>query len=187
MQEFDDNQLVEQFIKGNEAALNELIARYFKQIFFFCKGYVKQDSEAEDVTQEVFVKLWKNIKKFDNQKKFKTWLYQIAKNTSIDFLRKNKLAIPAENLAEEDMRSAMENIPDMSIIPQDVLDSEIFTNKFNKILLELPELQSQTVVLYLQQDLTFQEIAEVLNEPLNTVKSRYRRGLLAIKEKLSSG
>lgn len=146
----------------------------------------KKDREAEDVTQEVFVKLWKNIKKFNPEKKFKTWLFQIAKNTCIDFLRKNKNLVSAEAIDEEHMAMELENLADKNPLPQELLDSEHFAKKLEEILNTLPQPQKLTVTLYLQNDLTFLEIAEILNQPLNTVKSRYRRALLSIRESLNN-
>ena len=90
MEEILDSELIKQYFKGDEKALDNLVQRYFKQVFFFAKTYVKNDAEAEDITQEVFVKAWKNLHKFEPEKKFKTWLFQITKNTCIDFLRKSK-------------------------------------------------------------------------------------------------
>jgi len=184
MQELTDSELVKKYIGGEDQALNQLIERYFRQIFLFAKTYVKSDQEAEDVTQEVFVKLWKNVKKYNPEKKFKTWLFQITKNTCIDFLRKRKDMLPAESLEEEQMLATLESITDKSPLPEELLDAEGFSRELEKTLNTLPKIQSQTVTLHLQQDLNFQEIAEVLNEPLNTVKSRYRRALLAIRQTL---
>lgn len=184
MQELSDSELVKKYIAGEEPALNELIQRYFRQIFLFAKTYVKEDREAEDVTQEVFVKLWKNIKKYDPEKKFKTWLFQITKNTCIDVLRKRKDLLPAGNIEEEQMLDSLASIADKNPLPEEIFDSEQFTKNLEEILKTLPNSQRQAITLHLQQDMTFQEIAEILNEPLNTVKSRYRRGLVTIREHL---
>ena len=86
----EDKILIQQYLKGDEKSLEILIARYLKPIYSFVYKNVGNPSEAEDITQEVFIKIWKNIKKFDQNKNFKPWIFQIAKNTSIDFLRKKK-------------------------------------------------------------------------------------------------
>lgn len=182
MADISDEELVAKHINGDSQALDVLIRRYFKQVFFFAKTYVKQDMEAEDVTQETFVKLWKSIKQFDSDKKFKTWLFQIAKNTSIDFLRKHKNLMPAQNIDEEQMLFTMENMVDESPLPQELFDSRKFTEQFDEILNTLPESYKTAVVLHLQQELTFEEVSDIVHEPLNTVKSRYRRAMQKIKE-----
>lgn len=182
MQEFTDAELVAKYLHGEKEALEALVQRYFKQVFLFAKTFVKQDQTAEDITQEAFVKVWKNLKKFDPQKKFKTWLFQITKNTCIDYLRKHKQAVPPSSLDEEQMAQSLERLVDLSPLPQEAFDIQIFEQQLDKLLASLPENHKLVVVLHLQQDLTFQEISDLLKEPLNTIKSRYRRALLGLRK-----
>ena len=183
MQAFSDGELVNKAQTGEQEALEELIRRYFRQIFLFAKTFVHDDLEAEDITQEVFVKLWKNLARFERGKNFKTWLFKIAKNTSIDFLRKHKI-IFANEIQEELMANSLENLVDETPLPQEVFDQAGYAQKFDEILSSLAANHRLVLTLHLQQDLSFQEISDVLNEPLNTVKSRYRRALLKIKQDL---
>lgn len=185
MQELSDNELITKYLNGEAAALDEIIRRYFRQIFLFAKTYVKDDMEAEDVTQETFVKVWRYIKKYDRNKKFKTWLFQIAKNTCLDFLRKHKNKDISYSLSEEQMLNELEKITDSEPLPQEVFDAKNFTNYLQKILNSLTGKYKTVTSLHLQQEMTFDEIANILEEPLNTVKSRYRRALLLIKKRLS--
>lgn len=185
MQELTDAELIKIYLKGEQTALEELVRRYFRQVFLFIKTFIKQDQEAEDITQETFVKIWKNLKKFDTEKKFKTWIFQIAKNTCIDYLRKNKKMVSADSLQEEQMAISLEHMTDASPLPEELFDSLGFEKKLEEVLDTLPENYKQTVSMHLQQDLTFQEISEILNEPLNTVKSRYRRALLSLRQNIS--
>jgi RNA polymerase sigma-70 factor (ECF subfamily) len=84
-----DEKLVEAYLKGDKRALEILIKRYLKAIYNFAYKYVGKE-EAEDVTQEVFLKMWRNLKKFKKEKNFQSWLWTIARNTCFDFLRKKK-------------------------------------------------------------------------------------------------
>jgi len=84
MQELTDLQLIELSNKGDMGALETLISRYLKLVYFFVYSYLKNNANAEDVSQEIFVKLWKNLSKFDQSKEFRPWLYQIAKNSCLD-------------------------------------------------------------------------------------------------------
>ena len=187
MLELEDAELVRQYITGDNSALEALVERYFRQVFLFAKTYVKQDQEAEDVTQEVFVKVWKNIKKYDPEKKFKTWIFQITKNTCIDFLRKNKNALKSQAGDEEQSMDDLERITDSAPLPEEVFEAQGFSQKLDDLIYDLPDLYRDVVALHLQQDLTFQEISETLSEPLNTVKSRYRRALLLVRKGLDPG
>ncbi len=90
MPDRSDENLVTDYLKGDKKALEILIGRYLKPIYNFLYRYTGDVAEAEDITQEAFVRAWKNIRKFDRNKKFKTWIFGIAKNAAIDFLRKKK-------------------------------------------------------------------------------------------------
>ncbi len=111
-----DEQLIKNYLIGDNKALELLIKRYLTPIYNFVLRYVKNTSEAEDVTQEVFVKVWKNLKKFNDNYKFKSWLYTIAKNTSLDYLKKKKKnefkprlpPRPAEEIAIEALKALKE-------------------------------------------------------------------------------
>src|ERR1700733_2556258 len=93
MNELSDNDLVLQYRSGNKKAFEALVERYFAHVFNFITRYTSDQVAAEDIVQETFVKVWKNIKKFDETKNFKSWLFTIARNTSLDWLRKKK-AVP---------------------------------------------------------------------------------------------
>ena len=88
--DYSDEQLINNYLKGDEKSLEILIHRYLKPIYNFVYRYVNNKQEAEDVTQEVFVKTWRNLKKFKRNKSFKTWIFSIAKNTAIDSFKKKK-------------------------------------------------------------------------------------------------
>ena len=111
---------MENIHKNDEKTIELLIAPHLNPIYGFVFQYVKNASDAEDITQEVFVKAWRNLKKI-KQKKFKTWLFRVARNTAIDFLRK-KRAIPFsdfENKAGENI--LIENLTDETGLPDEIL------------------------------------------------------------------
>ena len=85
-----DKQLIINYLKGDEKSLELLIQSYLKPIYSFVYRCTGNTQDAEDVTQEVFVKVWRNLKKFDQRKSFKTWIFAIAKNTAFDHLKKRK-------------------------------------------------------------------------------------------------
>jgi len=186
MNNLSDEQLVHDYLKRkDEKALEILISRYLKPIYGFVYKYTNLLNEAEDLSQEVFVKVWRNLKKFDQKKSFKTWIFQIAKNTAIDFLRQKK-NIPFSALETEEGENPLaNNLIDENPLPPEILDqknlAQILTNAIDK----LSEKYCQVLHLRYNNQFTFQEIAETLNEPIDTVKSRHRRALLALKEILN--
>jgi len=171
MKELSDNEIVKQYLAGDEAALEVLIRRYLKQIYSFVYKNVGDIDAAEDIAQETFVKMWKNLKKFDKQKIFKSWIFTIAKNASIDFLRKKK-TIPF-SFVEEFLFEKSDFI-------KEIEQKNILANF--KVAIKNLSFSYQAVILLKQESgLTFREIASQLGEPLNTIKSRYRRALIALR------
>ena len=88
--EYEDNQLVERFLAGDGAAFEVLVRKYLKPLYRFVFSLVGDAQTAEDIVQETFIKTWKRASTFDRHKHFKTWIYTIARNTAVDFLKKKK-------------------------------------------------------------------------------------------------
>jgi RNA polymerase sigma-70 factor (ECF subfamily) len=174
MQEQSDAGLVKKYLEGDEKSLEFLIAKYLKPIYSFVFRNVGSNADAEDITQEVFVKVWKNIRKFDQNKNFKPWIFQIAKNASIDFLRKKK-TIPfskfdnnkGQNVLTENIASAPANLI------ENLSDKRVLAAAMQG----LNKKEQKIVGLRHNQGMSFKEIAEYSKESINTVKSRYRRAL----------
>ena len=177
--------MIEKYLKGDEKSLEILIQNYLKPVYSFVYRYVGNAGDAEDITQEVFVKTWRHLKKFDQEKSFKTWIFSIAKNTSLDFLKKRK-AVPFsefENNKGENMFT--ETLIDPSPLPQEILERQDVSQLLNRLMEKLSPNYRMVLFLRYNDHFTFREIAESLGEPLNTVKSRHRRGLIMLKKLLS--
>src|SRR6266404_7585431 len=134
MREFSDVELINNHLAGDSAAFEQLVTRYFRQVFLFARTFGLEIAEAEDVTQEVFVRIWKNLNKFDQNKKFKTWAFQITKNACIDFLRKHKHLLPAAQIQEEQMSASLENMLDTNPLPEQIFDAQNFNQKLGQML-----------------------------------------------------
>lgn len=180
MNSITDEQLVQKYLGKDDKALEELIKRYLPLIFGFVKRYTGNQDTASDVAQEVFVKVWKNLRNFDQSKSFRTWIFTIAKRTAIDELRK-KNALPLSVLKENGFpESIVDESP--SILDQIFVQQQ--SRKLSAALARLPVSYNSVINLYSNNGLNFREIAILLNEPLNTVKSRYRRGLALLRKLL---
>ncbi|MDD5043162.1 MAG: RNA polymerase sigma factor [Patescibacteria group bacterium] len=185
MLEISDEKLVSQYLKGDEKSLEVLIQRYLKPIYGFVYYYAGTASDAEDITQDVFVKAWKHIKKFDQRKSFKTWIFSIAKNTAIDFLKKKKALLFSELSDEADSNSILDTLVDPAPLPDEILERADIEQMLARAMDKLPAKYRAVLFLYYKDGFNFREIAAVLGEPLNTVKSRQRRALLALKKILT--
>jgi RNA polymerase sigma-70 factor (ECF subfamily) len=126
--------------------------------------------------------MWKHIKKFDQKKKFKTWILTIARNTALDSLRqKNPRAFSTMDTEDG---TFSEEIPGDEINAAELFDQKVFAGVFQDICDQLSDPHRVVLLLHFDEQLTFQEISDVLGESLNTVKSRYRRALERVKELL---
>ena len=185
MKTCSDEQLAESYQKnGDEKALEYIIKRYLPLIFAFVKKYTGRPDDAADITQEVFVKVWKKIGQYNSAKSFRSWLYAIAKNTAIDWLRK-KQAIPFSVMENEDDLHFADSLTDDSPTVLDMLDSKINGRRLLLAIAQLPLKYSSIFLHRVDHDSSLKQVAQSLKIPLNTVKSRHRRGLIILKNLLS--
>lgn len=181
MKNYSDEQLVTKYLKGDEKAFEILIKRYLKPIFNFAFRFVGNSEDAQDVTQEVFIKVWRHLKKFDKNKKFKTWIFTIAKNTCLDWLRKKQIIPFSELKYSGDNKFFIENIPDNHSLLNGLLERMDLENFLNKALEKLSPEYRMVLFLRYNNQLRFREIAEILEKPLNTVKSYHQRALILLR------
>ncbi len=177
-----DQQLIVDYLKGDERSLEILISRYLKPIYVFICRRVGDSQEAEDITQEVFVRVWKNIRKFKRQKSFKTWIFSIAKNASIDFLRKKKTVPFSAFENEKGENGFLENLTDNISLPIEIFRNIGLSESISAAFEKISTAYRQVLSLRYNKDLTFREIAQILGEPIDTVKSRHRRGLIQLRK-----
>lgn len=175
----EDNQLINKYLKGDEKSLELLINKYLKSIYSFVYKNIGNPAESEDLTQEIFLKIWKNLKKFDKSKNFKPWLYQIARNTAIDYLRKKK-AIPFSRFQTESGQNILlDTLTDDS---KDLLEDLHKKDIIEKVTLSLDTNERKLIDLRHKQGMSFQEISDIFKESINTIKSRYRRIIKNLEE-----
>ncbi|MFA5827542.1 MAG: RNA polymerase sigma factor [Candidatus Paceibacterota bacterium] len=186
-----DEEIIILYKNGKEEALKCLINRYSSSLFNFTARLTNKNT-ANDIVQETFIKVWKNLHKFNTEKaNFKTWIFTIAKNTAIDFLRKSgsasggKKSINFSDIDNEEDFSFSENIPDENLLPNEILQKLQDSELFNKTLDKLPTHYKTVLILHYQEEMTFDEIGKILNKPLNTVKSYHYRAIIELKKLLT--
>jgi len=175
----DDENLIKEYILGDERSFKILLDKYTSHIYNFSVRFVGGD-HAEDIVQEVFIKVWKNIRKFDiGKSSFKTWVFTITRNTITDYLRKKKM-ISFSSLDKEE-ESFADNIEDEVILPIEALIKLEDKELLNGLLDKIPSNYREVLILYYQEEMTFNEIGKLLDKPLNTVKSYHHRALLLLR------
>lgn len=173
-------------MKIDEGEFSILLNEYLKPVYGFIYRYVGSTEDAEDITQETFVKIWRNFHKFNSQKgNLKTWIFSIAKNTAIDFLKKKK-AIPFSKFTDEEGDNPiLDSLSDTEPLPEELFQRKELGEILAATMERIPPNYRAVIFLHYNDHFTFQEIAEILNEPLNTVKSRHFRGILMLRKLLA--
>jgi RNA polymerase sigma-70 factor (ECF subfamily) len=182
----EDNQLVENFLSGDDAAFAQLVKKYLKPVYNFLYYFTRDRAVLDDLTQETFIKVWKNLKRFDRKKSFKTWLFMIAKNTAYDYFKKKK-TVPFANFRDAGGNNRLENISDESILPDEILNRKNIAQELEKKLAEIPEHYRMILIMHYKEDFSLAEIAEILSKPYNTIKSCHQRSLKKLKKVLTNG
>ncbi|CUS99209.1 RNA polymerase sigma factor [Candidatus Chrysopegis kryptomonas] len=185
LKNLSDTELVKLAINGDETAYVELMNRYRKKVEVIVLKIVKQKSEVEDLVQEIFTKAFTSISTFKSEFSFSTWLYKIATNHCIDFVRKRKIStfsLDEDYELEED--TIQREIPDWSQTP----DRELFEKQRNEIIHQainsLPEHYRKVIIMRHFEDKSYEEIAKELKLPIGTVKVHIFRARELLYKKL---
>ncbi len=160
----------------------KFVEKYVHSVYNFVFFIVKDESDAADITQETFIKAWQHFNEYYSTKSFKSWILMIAKNTAFDFLKKKKEIPFSDFSTDENDELFEETIADSEKNPEELLIEQEEAARLNTLLQMLPDSQRMVVVLHIHEGMTFNEVAELLDESLNTVKSRYHRGILRLRE-----
>jgi len=170
-----DLQLVERCLGGQEAAWEDLVRVHTRRVYSICYRFTNSDSEAQDLTQDVFLRVFKNLKSFrSGEGLFIVWLTRLTRNLLIDHYRRTRMDRATESI--EDQTSALEENPAAIARTDGMLAGREASELLQAALQKLsPELR-ETVILRDLEELEYREIAQTLNVPEGTVKSRLNRG-----------
>lgn len=177
----NDEALIQEAISGSQAAFNQLIEKYQELVVNTCMGFLHQQSDAEDVAQEVFIEMYESLPKFRAESKLSTWLYRIAVNKSLNYLRGNKVRKVMQSI--EAFFTGRDDSDDAPMQIEAGADSEatyhIENEERSKALKQamsnLPKNQRIAFVLNKYDELPYKEIAEVMNTSLSSVESLIHR------------
>jgi RNA polymerase sigma-70 factor (ECF subfamily) len=174
--ERDDLRLVERAQKGDRDAFRELVEMYQRKVYSICYGMLKNPDDSLDVSQEVFVKVYRNIDKFNQQSSFYTWLYRITVNMCIDHIRKNQRVKKVEyddGISREGDASEDYMLPSkLGLNPDKVYGRKELREKMLEALESLSEKHRTILIMREIDGLSYEEIADVLNISKGTVMSR---------------
>ena len=178
-----DEQLVALTVKGDVSAFNEIVARWESRLYSFVYRYLGDPEDAKDITQESFVRAYSHLDGFRGQSKFSSWLYQIALNLCRSKLRRQK-ARPTVSIDDREDENPLWAVADERPTPADTTLEQERAVAVREALARLPEAQRTVIILKEYNGLKFREIAEILDTPESTVKSRLYHGLEALAKAL---
>lgn len=180
----DQAEIIKKAREGDLDAFTELMGTYKKLVYNLCFRMLGDRNEAEDASQEAFIKIFKMLKAYNFSSKFSTWSLKIASNTCIDVIRKRKMqTVPIEDYELDSVTvkggtSLSEDSPEKSYISLET------RKEIEKVVKSLPEKYRIIVIYYHFMNLSYQEISDILNEPMTIVKNRLYRARLMLKDSL---
>jgi len=169
----NDMVYVDQVKNGDRKAFSILVRRHQKALFRVCLRFMKETSAAEDVVQEAFIKAYERLASFEARSSFKSWLFQIAVNTA-----KNKLRERRDTMDIDDVQLSVAPLAETTLVHGSVADV------LNQFVEALPPRQRTALILRVYEDLSFKEIAEIMECPYDTAKANYRHALMKLKADL---
>jgi RNA polymerase sigma-70 factor, ECF subfamily len=182
----DEKGLIEKCKQGDLAAFDELVRRYEKLVFHVAYRLAGNYDDANDVAQDSFVRVFNSIGTFRGDANFTTWLYRIVTNVYLDERKKAKShpKTSLEEYIELEENSVTRQIEDEGPTPEESVQTLERNEILQRAIMSLPEYQRVMIVLYHTQGKSYEEIAEITNLAIGTVKSRLNRARLALSEKL---
>jgi len=167
----NETNLIERALGGDENACQRILNLYKGRIFSYVYRIVRNYHDAEDITFDAFIKCFKSLDRFDRTRSFSTWLFTIAHNVTIDFLRKNK--------------QVYEYFDERHAVSDDFVEKFEKKKKLEKIeqaIAKLPPIDREIVILFHREEYSYQEISEILDIPTTTIKTRLHRARKKLRE-----
>ncbi|MBK0403930.1 RNA polymerase sigma factor [Adhaeribacter sp. BT258] len=178
----EDKEILEKFAKeeSRNLAFNQLVRKYQQKVYWHIRKMVIDHEDADDLTQEVFIKVWKHLENFRQDSQLYTWLYRIATNECLNFLKskKRKFFLPINDVAAE---------LTAKIDQSDHISGDEIQLKLQKALLRLPDKQRLVFNMKYYDDLKYEEISEILGTSVGALKASYHLAVKKIEDYITKG
>jgi RNA polymerase sigma-70 factor, ECF subfamily len=175
-----DEAIIEQVLAGNTHIFSELVNRYKNKVFSLVYRFTNDYGDAQDISQEVFINVFRKLYTFNEKASFSTWIYRISYNYCIDWIRKNKKRLRQEPVYDEQIELADTGIN----VEESFLEMQKRVH-LRKAILQLDEKYRNVLILFHFQELSYEEIGEVMQLPVKTVETRLYRGRQQLRKYLS--
>ena len=177
-----EQELIQAAQTGDQSAFGTLVQQHQTMVYHLALRMVGNAEDAADLTQEVFLSAWRSLSRFQEQSSFGTWIYRMATNASIDFLRREKRRQVLSMTMEEDSEERQAQVPDERYSPHRLLEQKEARQAVADALAALSPEHRQVLVLREMEGLSYQEIGQLLGLEEGTVKSRIARARLALRD-----
>jgi RNA polymerase sigma-70 factor (ECF subfamily) len=181
-----DTALIERYLQGDIQAFNTLVWRWEKPIFNFIVRAVRNEDSAKDICQTTFIRVFKQLKRLRDPDKFSPWIYRIALNLCRDEYKKMKnrplYYLDDMNSDNETLNSVKQMADQTTKNPEELYQNQQVGTILKQALMQLPEEQRVVIIMKQYQELKFIEIADILKESVNTIKSRLYYGLRTLRK-----
>lgn len=183
----NETKIIQKLQQGNEQAFKQLVENYQKLVVSTCFGMVHNSEDAEDIAQEVFIEVFRSIHKFRADAKISTWLYRIAVNRSLNFIRNNKKSrwfqsfedsVQAKNNQLQNITSSKSDHPEIQ------LENRQRATLLHEAIDSLPQNQKVAFTLSKYEELSYQEISEVMDLSISSIESLLHRAKKNLQKKL---
>lgn len=174
--ELSDEELVKLVKAGDVEPYDELVRRHQVKIHDLCYKMIRNYDDARDLAQETFIKGFRKINTFRGQSKFSTWLYRIAMNNCLNFLKKQR---PTEQLYEEIRVGKSDD-------PVQIFKNKRFREQLREAVATLPEVQRAVFTLRTLEDLTYEEVSEILKKPISTIKVNHHLAVKNLRNRMKA-
>ncbi len=184
--QFTDEQVVFRILAGEKELFSDLLLKFQKGVFNFIYRMVGHYELANDLTQEAFMKAYLSLDKFDNRYKFSTWIFSIASNLTIDYLRKKKIAaLSYDRNQDSSQRSLIDRLRSQGHTPIEELEHNELKTKIQESIDKLSPEYREIILLRHMNNFSYEDIASITGLPLGTVKNRIFRARQILKEYLN--
>lgn len=187
MLNMNEEKIIKQLKSGDYSNYDKIVDSYKNRVFGMAYKFTNDYDEAQDLGQEVFLKIYRQIKNFREESKLSTWIYRISVNTCLDWKKKKERikSINFSSMVNEENKDQTIDIKDQSMLPDEIILKDEDQKQVHKLIYELSDKYKTVLIMYHFNEMSYQEIAKVLNIPERTVETRLYRARRMLKDKIT--